>query len=356
MAVLDQPADVREGESLDASAVASFLEENIDGFSGSVDIQQFPSGFSNLTYLITGGGRELVLRRPPFGKKAATAHDMGREYRILSALHPVFPYCPRPLAYTEDASILGAPFYVMERIKGIILRRKLPDGLLLSPTDATALCRNMVDLLCRLHGLDYKAIGLENFGKPQGYVQRQVNGWARRFRDAKTPDVPDFEEVISWLGKNQPPDTPFPCIIHNDYKFDNLVLHPENPLDIIGILDWEMTTLGDPLMDLGCSLAYWVNRDDPDEMQLLVMQPTHLEGMMTRKQIVDLYAEISGRDIQNMDFYYAFGIFRLAVIAQQIYYRYYHGQTKDKRFASLGFGVALFEKAAMRVMEGSGAI
>ncbi len=354
MSVMDQPTNIRDGESLDAAAVTSFLEKNIPGVSGVVEIKQFPSGFSNLTYLIRAGGREMVLRRPPFGKKAATAHDMGREYRILSALHPVFPYCPRPLAYTEDESIIGAPFYVMERINGIILRRKLPDGLVLSPADATALCRNMVDLHCRLHALDYKAIGLENFGKPEGYVNRQVNGWARRFRDAKTPDVPDFEAVISWLTENQPADAPSGCIIHNDYKFDNLVLDPANPLDIIGILDWEMTTLGDPLMDLGCSLAYWVNRDDPDEMQLLVMQPTHLEGMMTRAQIVDLYSEISGRDIQNMDFYYAFGIFRLAVIAQQIYYRYYHGQTKDERFANLGFGVAMFEKVAKRVMDGAG--
>ena len=354
MHTVDQPSDIRDGESLDPSAVQSFLENNIEGVSGPVEIKQFPAGFSNLTYLVRAGGRELVLRRPPFGKKAVSAHDMGREYKILSALHPVFPYCPRPLAYTEDESILGCPFYVMERIKGIILRRKLPKDMVFPPADATALCRNMVDLLCRLHGLDYKAVGLENFGKPAGYVKRQVAGWSGRFRDAKTPDVPDFEAVMAWLDENQPEDTPFPCIIHNDYKFDNLVLDPDNPLNIIGILDWEMTTIGDPLMDLGCSLAYWINHDDPDEMQLLVMQPTHLEGMLTRRQIVDLYAEISGRDIGAFDFYYAFGIFRLAVIAQQIYYRYYHGQTKDKRFADLGFGVALFEKRVTQVIEGMG--
>lgn len=354
MAIVDQPDEIREGEALEVDAVESFLKQNIDGISGPVEIKQFPSGFSNLTYLIKAGDQELVLRRPPFGKKAATAHDMSREYRILSALYPVFPYCPKPLAYTDDESIIGAPFYVMERIKGVILRRRLPEGLVLPPSDARGLCKNMVELFCRLHQLDYKAIGLENFGKPEGYVARQVSGWARRYRDAKTPDVPDFEAVMEWLDENRPGDTPFPCIIHNDFKFDNLVLNPDNPLEIIGILDWEMTTLGDPLMDLGCSLAYWVNRDDPDEMQFLVMQPTDLEGMMTRRQIVDRYAEISGRDIGNFDFYYTFGIFRLAVIAQQIYYRYYHGQTKDKRFASLGFGVAIFEKMAKRVMEGAG--
>lgn len=354
MSITDQATDVREGESLDAAAVGAFLEKNIIGVSGPFEIKQFPAGFSNLTYLIRAGDREMVMRRPPFGRKAATAHDMGREYRILSALYPVFPYCPKPLAYTEDESIIGAPFYVMERINGIILRRSLPDGMVLSPADAAALCRNMVDLHCRLHGLDYKAAGLESFGRPEGYVQRQVEGWVRRYRDARTPDVPDFEAVMAWLLANMPGDTASPCIIHNDFKFDNLVLDAGNPLDIIGILDWEMATIGDPLMDLGCSLAYWVNRDDPEEMHLLIMQPTLHEGMMTRKQIVELYGEISGRDIGQMDFYYAFGIFRLAVIAQQIYYRYYHGQTKDKRFAKLGFAAALFEKSAMRVIDGAG--
>ena len=354
MSIEDRPVDVREGESLDPAAIASFLENNIEGVSGPVVIKQFPSGYSNLTYFIDAGGRELVLRRPPFGKKAATAHDMGREYKILSTLHPVFPYCPKPLAYTEDESIIGAPFYVMERIPGIILRRSLPEGLVISPADAGALCENMVDLLCRLHGLDYKSLGLENFGKPAGYVKRQVEGWTRRYRDSKTPDVPDFEEVIQWLHDNQPADTPNPCIIHNDYKFDNLVLNPANPLEIIGVLDWEMTTIGDPLMDLGSSLAYWITRDDPEEMQVLLTQPTAIEGMMTRREIVDLYFEKSGRSVQNFDFYYAFGVFRLAVIAQQIYYRYYHGQTKDKRFATLGFAVAIGEKIAKQVIGGSG--
>jgi aminoglycoside phosphotransferase (APT) family kinase protein len=354
MGIVDTPSGVREGEALDGDVILAFLKERIDGIKGPLDIQQFPSGFSNLTYLVRAGGKEYVLRRPPFGKKAVSAHDMGREYRVLSALHPVFPYCPKPVAYTDDESIMGSPFYVMERIEGIILRRSLPSGFSLSPEQAEKLCQNMVDLHCDLHRLDYKAVGLETFGKPEGYVKRQVRGWSGRYRDSKTPDVPDFEEVIGWLEENSPADTAFPCIIHNDYKFDNLVLDPEDPLKIIGVLDWEMTTIGDPLMDLGSSLAYWVTRDDPEEMQLLVTQPTLLEGMITRRRIVDRYAQRSGRDIGNFDFYYAFGIFRLAVIAQQIYYRFYHGQTKDKRFASLGFGVTIFDKVAKRVIKGSG--
>lgn len=354
MGIEDQPVAVRDGESLDGEAVKAFLEKNIQEISGPVEISQFPSGYSNLTYLINAGGRELVLRRPPFGKKAATAHDMGREYKILSTLHPVFPYCPKPLVFTEDESILGAPFYVMERIKGIILRKTLPKGLVITSTDAGALCENMVDLLCRLHQLDYKALGLESFGRPDGYVKRQVSGWARRFRDSRTPDVPDFEEIMGWLEANQPADTTEPCIIHNDYKFDNLVLNPDNPLEIIGVLDWEMTTIGDPLMDLGSSLAYWVTLDDLDEMQMMTTQPTTIEGMMSRRQIVDLYSKKTGRNVENFNFYYMFGLFRLAVIAQQIYYRFYHGQTKDKRFAMLGFGVGILENAAKRVMNGSG--
>jgi aminoglycoside phosphotransferase (APT) family kinase protein len=354
MGIVDEPTVIREGEELDLARVEAFLKEKIVGTEGTLVIKQFPSGFSNLTYMIRVGDKEMVLRRPPFGKKARTAHDMKREYTILSALYPVFPYCPKPLAYTEDETIMGCQFYVMERIPGIILRKDLPANMMLSADDARKLCVNMIDLHCRLHCLDYQAIGLSDFGKPEGYVRRQVNGWSRRFRDARTPDVPDFETVMAWLDKYCPPDSDRPGIIHNDYKFDNLVLNPKNPLEIIGILDWEMATIGDPLMDVGSSLAYWVNRSDPDEAQMLRLMPTNVEGMMTRKELVDLYAEKSGRKIDHMDFYYCFGLFRLAVIAQQIYYRYYHGQTKDKRFIQLGFAVGLLEIAAKRVMEGGG--
>ena len=352
--LVDEPTGIREGEELDSSAVEKFLKDAVPDLTGALSIRQFPSGFSNLTYFIRAGDREMVLRRPPFGKKAKTAHDMGREYRILSALYPVFPYCPKPLAFTEDPSVMGCPFYVMERIPGIIFRKDLPENMAFSPDQARKLCENMIDLHLRLHTLDYRAIGLEDFGKPEGYVSRQVEGWSRRFRDARTPDVPDFESTMGWLNANQPPDSGFPGIIHNDYKFDNLVLSPENPVEIIGILDWEMATIGDPLMDLGCSLAYWINHDDPEEAQLMRMMPTNARGMMTRRELVNLYAEKTGRAIGAIDFYYCFGLFRLAAIAQQIYYRFYHGQTKDKRFGKLGFAVALLDAAAKRVVSGGG--
>lgn len=354
MTITDQATAVREGEELDVAAVKAFLADALGGLDGSLEIRQYPSGFSNLTYAVRTGNREMVLRRPPFGKKARTAHDMGREFKVLSALYPVFPYCPRPLAYTEDESIMGCPFYVMEKISGLILRKDLPPGLSLGPEDARRLCENMIDLQRRLHALDFTSIGLAAFGKPEGYVKRQVEGWSKRYRDARTPDVPDFEAVMAWLDRRRPPDTPRPGIIHNDYKFDNLVLNPADPTEIIGILDWEMATIGDPLMDLGASISYWVNRDDPEEAQLMRLMPTTIDGMMTRRELVSLYAEKSGIDAGDFDFYFAFGLFRLAVIAQQIYYRFYHGQTKDKRFGRLGFAVGILDILARRVIEGGG--
>jgi len=354
MTFVDKPTNIREGEELDTALVETFIKDTITGLDGPMSIKQFPSGFSNLTYFIRVGDKDMVLRRPPIGKKAKTAHDMNREYRILSALYPVFPYCPKPLAYTDDERIMGCQFYIMERIPGIIFRKDLPEGLDFSESQARTLCENMIDLHHKLHTLDYQQIGLGDFGKPDGYVKRQVDGWSKRYRDARTPDVPDYESVMEWLAENQPPDSGLPGIIHNDYKFDNLVLNPENPVEIKGILDWEMSTVGDPLMDLGCSLAYWISKDDPEEAQMMRMMPTTVDGMFTRRELVDRYLEKSGRKIDNLDFYYCFGLFRLAVIAQQIYYRFYHGQTKDKRFAKLAFGVAILENGAKRVVSGMG--
>jgi aminoglycoside phosphotransferase (APT) family kinase protein len=338
------------GEELDAGRVLSYLKSAIDGIEGDIRIEKFVGGYSNLTYLVTVGERELVLRRPPFGKKAKSAHDMSREYRMLSALGPVFPYCPQALALCEDESVLGCPFFVMEHMKGIILHEELPPGLTLSADEARRLSEKLVEVFCELHAIDFRAVGLEGFGKPEGYVRRQVEGWSRRYRDARTPDVPDFESVMGWLHERMPPDHPRAAVIHNDFKLDNAVLDPADPERIVGILDWEMATVGDPLMDLGGSLAYWVQADDPDELQLIRQMPTHLPGMLTREQQVELYARKAGIAIDNFDYYYCFGLFRLAVIAQQIYYRFYHGQTRDERFGLLGAAVGLLEKAASGVV------
>jgi aminoglycoside phosphotransferase (APT) family kinase protein len=350
MDLRDKSTKVRQGEELDLKVVEQFLKDAIPGLSGDLVVEQFPSGFSNLTYLIKVGGTDLVLRRPPFGRKAKTAHDMGREYRILTALNPVFPYCPKPLVYTEDESVMGCPFYVMERIEGIIMRKNLPRGLELSPDQMRTLCENLLDVQFQLHSIDYKAIGLESFGKPEGYVKRQVQGWSERYRAAWTPDAPTFEKVMQWLQDNMPPDFDRPGIIHNDYKFDNVVLNPDNPLEIIGVLDWEMATIGDPLMDLGSSLGYWVQADDPDDVQAARMLPTNLPGALTRAEMVKRYEDKAGISIDNFDFYLCFGLFRLAVIAQQIYYRFYHGQTKDERFKMLIFAIHILDSAANRTM------
>ncbi|MBI9082055.1 MAG: phosphotransferase [Desulfobacterales bacterium] len=351
MTLTDQAREVRNGEALDAGRILDFLLEHVPELSGEITIGQFPGGYSNLTYLIQVGDQALVLRRPPIGTKAATAHDMHREFRILKAVRPVFPYCPEPLVHCDDLSIMGSEFYVMKRIEGIILRRQMPDGLSFSPDQATRLGQNLLDVHLALHQIDIDRACLGQLGKPEGYVRRQVEGWSRRYRNAKTSDAPDCESIMAWIAEKMPPDTDRPTLIHNDFRLDNVVLDPKNPMDIIGVLDWEMATIGDPLMDLGNSLAYWVQADDPEEFQLMHMMPADMQGAMTRKELIQRYKEKSDRPMDQMDFYFCFGLFRLAVIAQQIYYRYYHGQTKDERFAMLIFGVHALEKAARRVIE-----
>lgn len=351
MTYLDQAKAVRQGESLDAATIVAYLKANLPGLDGPVTVRQFHSGFSNLTYLITVGKTELVLRRPPFGKKAKTAHDMSREYRILSSLKPVFPHVPAPLTYCDDPAVMDVPFYVMERMEGVILRKEVPEGLALDAPAAGRLCRRWVDVLGDLHGLDYQGCGLADLGNPGGYVARQVRGWSKRYRDARTEDVPGFEAVMAWLNAGIPPDYFKPALVHNDYKFDNVILDPADLTRIIGVLDWEMATIGDPLMDLGACLGYWVEPGDSDEMKLVRTLPTLCPGMLTRRQIVEWYEKKTGTTIANVAWYYCFGLFRLAVIAQQIYYRFFHGQTTDKRFGMLGVAVGIFEKAAVRVME-----
>lgn len=350
MEYTDKTVDIRPGEELDVTRLDAFLRDSLPGMDGPLSIRQFPGGHSNLTYLVTIGEKEIVLRRPPFGTKAKSAHDMGREYKILSALQPVFTYVPQPLAFTEDESVIGCPFYVMERIRGIILRQKIPEGIGLTPQKMHRLFKRMVELQFELHSLDYEKIGLGDFGKPEGYVERQVNGWSQRYRNARTPDVPDWEGVMAWLAGHMPPDSDKPGIIHNDFKFDNLVLDKDDPTKIIGILDWEMATVGDPLMDLGCTLGYWVERDDLPEAQMMAIMPTNVDGAMTRKEVVAYYEELSDWPIEHFEFYYCFGLFKLAVILQQIYYRYYHGQTSDKRFKTFSFAVHILEKTAQGVI------
>ncbi len=250
----------------------------------------------------------------------------------MAALKPHYPYVPEVLAFCEDATILGSEFYVMERIRGLIPRQDLPEGLDLNEADTRQLCLNVLDKLIELHQVDWKAAGLESLGKGEGYVQRQIEGWSDRYRKARTENAVDFEGVMAWLAANMPREDSATCLIHNDFRFDNVVLDPEQPTKVIGVLDWEMATLGDPLMDLGNSLAYWVQADDDETFKRMRRQPTHLPGMLTRQEAIDYYASRTGRKVDDITFYLIYGLFRLAVIVQQIYYRYHHGQTANPAF------------------------
>lgn len=353
MSLADQTIQARDGEELDAAVIARYLKPHLPHLTGEPSIRQFPGGASNLTYLLSYPEQDLVLRRPPLGKKAKSAHDMGREFLILNKLNDGFPYCPKAYVHCTDSSIIGDEFYVMERVEGIILRSDIPAELNFTAEKTKALCESFIDKLVDLHQVDYKACGLEELGKPEGYVERQIKGWSDRYEKALTPDAPLWTEVQVWLNDKMPADHPKPGIIHNDYRFDNVILDPDNPMQIIGVLDWEMTTIGDPLMDLGNSLAYWIEADDPAPVQLMRRQPSNAAGMLTRQEIVDYYAKQAGIEIPNFDFYYTYGLFRLAGIVQQIYYRFYHGQTKDKRFAPFVQLNALLEQMALNVIKKS---
>ncbi|MEO1517866.1 MAG: phosphotransferase family protein [Bacteroidota bacterium] len=331
---IDQPSEVRSGEQIDLRSLQSYLETRLPEAKGTIRIEQFPSGYSNLTYLIHVGPDQFVLRRPPIGAKIKSAHDMGREFRILSALSQTYDKAPEPLLYCEDEAVIGAPFYMMERVEGIILRSKMPKEMRPSPEDMSQIASALVKTFAELHAVDYEACGLGQLGRPEGYVERQVSGWTKRYYAAKTDEVPQIEKAAQWLADNMPSQTSA-SLIHNDFKYDNVVLDKSDWSQIIAVLDWEMSTLGDPLMDLGTSIGYWVNRNDPDWMQQLALSPTTLEGNPSRSEFVEMYARESGRDVGPIVFYYVYGIFKIAVITQQIYARYQKGLTQDKRFARL---------------------
>jgi len=331
-ALHDEPGELRDEDAFDTAAVTAWLKSQVDGLGELLEVRQYPGGASNLTYLLRFAERELILRRPPAGQKAKSAHDMQREYRVQSLLRPVYPYVPEVLALCTDPGVLGSDFYVMQRLDGLILRGDLPDGMTLPEEDARALAFRTFDRLIELHQVDPAAAGLGDLGKGAGYVARQVDGWSGRYRRARTPSVPEAEDVMAWLAGNQPDDVAI-CVIHNDFRFDNVVL--SDSLDVVGVLDWEMATLGDPLMDLAGSMTYWTQADDDEMAQLMRKQPSHLPGMPVRQEIVDHYCARTGLSAGNWTFYEVFGAFRLAVIMQQIYYRYHAGQTHNPAFAQL---------------------
>ncbi len=348
---LDDAGEVREEERLDAERLRPFLATALPGAEGPITVRQFRQGHSNLTYLVGMGGREAVLRRGPFGARVKTAHDMGREWKLLSALQGVYPRAPRPLAFCGDEAVLGAPFYLMERVRGVILRGDgSGSGLALGPEVLRATSTALVDNLAELHGVDLDRTGLGALGKPDGYVERQVKGWTERYRAARTDEVPEIEAAAAWAAGHLPASGGV-ALIHNDYKYDNVVLDPADLTRVVAVLDWEMATVGDPLMDLGTTLGYWTDPGDSPLLKAGAFGPTHLPGSLSRREVVARYAERSGRPVDGLLFHYVFALFKLAVIIQQIYRRYVDGHTTDPRFASLGQMVRVLGTQAARALE-----
>ena len=327
--------EVRKGEELPAAKLKQFLQENhlIGSIESELFVKQFTHGYSNLTYLLSIENKEYVLRKPPIGA-IKRGHDMSREFKVQSAVQKEFSKVPKMFAYTDDAAVLGSEFYIMEKVEGIILNFKEAKKRDIPANDYKTIANAWLDTFTELHQLDYDAIGLTNLGKPDGYVERQVTNWGKQYLKAATKDVPSAEKVMQWMQENQPKNYQH-CLIHNDYKYDNVVFKDNSWKEITAVLDWEMATLGDPLMDLGTSLGYWTLASDHDFVKQGIPSPTIFEGNPMRSEIVASYAKKSGRDIHNMVFYYAFGLFKIAVIAQQIYYRYSKGLTSDPRFANL---------------------
>lgn len=345
---IDKATKIRTGEELDATKLNGYLKNKITNFSEIKDINQFPGGFSNLTYLLKTDKNEYVLRRPPFGVSAKGGHDMGREFRVLTLLKNAgFNKIPTPLCIDETGEVMEGSFYVMQRLNGVILRAKDAQNPALTEGVMPQLCEKLIENFADLHNLDIEKTGLITLGKPEGYVRRQVEGWIQRYKNSQTDDVPNMESIAEWMLCYQPREQK-PAFLHNDYKFDNVVWDPEMT-EIIGVLDWEMSTVGDPLMDLGAALAYWCEADDPDFAKMFNL--TWIKGCLTRKEVVKKYASLTGRDVSDIVFYYVFGSYKNAVIMQQIYARWKKGLTQDARFSGLIHGVYELSGMAMKAIK-----
>lgn len=347
---MNDTSPIRIGEELNSENLQKFLAEKLITEISDIEISQFPAGASNLTYLIKIGSEEYVLRRPPFGNKVKSAHDMSREFNVLSKLSKIYQPAPKPLVYCEDESIIGSEFYLMERRNGLIIRGKSPEELENSKELQKEVCESFIENLVKLHLLDYKKAGLEDLGKPIGYTKRQVEGWTKRYFNSKTDEWKSLEKSIEWLNANIPEDETA-SLVHNDYKFDNIMLDPENLTEIVAVLDWEMTTIGSPLMDFGTTLGYWMSKEVGDEMLSMPFNPRVLMENISGQELAEMYAEKSNRDLSNILYYYVFGTFKIAVIAQQIYFRFAKGFTNDKRFTNFNLFVATLGKIANSAIE-----
>jgi aminoglycoside phosphotransferase (APT) family kinase protein len=323
---------VRSGEELNRAALSDYLSKNLPEGAASIQVEQFPNGHSNLVYLVRTDRREYVLRRPPLGPVAPKAHDMAREYRVLDAVHPYFPEAPQVVLLCEDPSVIGSAFFLMERRHGMVIRDSIPRELAAIPDYPRQVSEAFIDCLVRLHSIDVSQPGLSSLGKPEGFVERQVRGWAERWNRSKTEELPEMDRIVRWLNDRLPPSV-VTTLVHNDYKLDNVMLRPSGDR-VEAVLDWEMTTIGDPLADLGLTMCYWTwasvaAEDDPHPATPgLTSQP----GWFTRDQFLQRYAERTGRDLSHIRYHEVLGLFKLAVILQQIYYRFHQGQTQDERF------------------------
>ena len=343
---------IRPGEEINSEALAYCLSGKVAGAEDGISISQFPSGHSNLTYLITAGSREYVLRRGPLGPVPPKAHDMSREYRVLEAVNPHFPEAPRVFLLCEDASVIGAVFFLMERRHGLILRDSVPSEIMTIPNYPARMSEAFIQCLVRLHAIDVAQTGLLALGKPNGFLERQVEGWAERWQHAKTEEIAPMDDVTRWLREHRP-ESRNPTLVHNDYKLDNVMLPAGGADRIAADLDWEMTTVGDPLADHGLTLCYWSWAHLPELRDPVASSITSQPGWSTREQFVNRYAELSGRDVGKICYYEVLGIFKLAVILQQIYARFRRGQTADKRFENFGKRVQALVKVAAELAEQS---
>lgn len=346
-------APVRPDEELDWDALATYLSARLAGADAPLAVSQFPGGHSNLTYLLRFGEQEYVLRRPPLGPVAPTAHDMTREHRVLAALWRVFPPAPQPYLLCEDPGVIGAPFYVMERRHGLVVRTAIPPEIGGNLACRRRVSEAVVDTLAALHAVDWEAAGLAGLGRPAGFVERQVRGWAERYERAKTREIQAIRDLARWLAERIPP-SPAPTLLHNDFKLDNVMLGRADPGRVVAVLDWEMATVGDPLVDLGLLLCYWGDHADPPARRQSVSQITAEPGFLTRAEVLARYAARTGRDVSRIAFYETFALYKVAVVVQQIYVRYARGQTKDARFAGFEERVVGLAEAALEVAECSG--
>lgn len=365
--------EVRSDERFDEAVLADYLRGKLRGSELPLTVRQFGGGAANLTYLLTFGKPrpagespagetsdsytgdsyfEYVLRRPPLGPVAKSAHDMGREYRVLSVLHQALPVAPKAHLYCDDSSIIGADFFVMERCRGIVVRTSIPKGYEQVENAPQQMSQALIDTLADFHAVDYETIGLEKLGRPDGFVERQIEGWYKRWHAAKHEELPLMDELYTWLKANQP-STSDSTLVHNDYKLDNVMLAADDPSKLVAVFDWDMCTLGDPLCDLGALLCYWTEPSDPLYYKRASMMPIDEPGFLTRAELVDRYAIRSGRDVSQIHFYHALGLYRLVVIIAQIYIRYVRGQTQDKRFATFGERIPLLAQAAHEITKGT---